>query len=64
MKLFVCRFAQQWESFRLPELESVAKMQNVPIDFDPRDYSEQVKMDFCTNVPSHVSLVSLFESKS
>ena len=42
MNLFVCRFAQQWETFRLPELESVAEMQNVPIEFDSSDYSDQV----------------------
>lgn len=43
MRQFVCRFAQQWESFRLPELESVAKMQNVTIQVDSRDYSDQVR---------------------
>lgn len=46
MKQFVCRFAQQWESFRLPELESVAKMQNVKIEYALEDYSDQVRLKY------------------
>lgn len=42
MKNFICRFAQQWEDFRLPELESVAKMQKVEIKIDSKDYSDAV----------------------
>ena len=42
MKLFICRFAQQWEDFRLPELMSVARIQNVKVEINPSDYSSQV----------------------
>lgn len=42
MKNFICRFAQQWEDFRLPELESVARIQQVAINFDRQDYSDKV----------------------
>lgn len=58
MKLFVCRFAQQWESFRLPELESVAKMQNVAIQVDPQDYSDQVTLLFDTQKQGALTLNS------
>ena len=42
MQNYVCRFAQQWEDFRLPELVAVAQIQNVPIDYDVSDYSNEV----------------------
>lgn len=42
MNLFICRFAQQWEDFRLPELESVARIQNVKLEINPTDYSNEV----------------------
>jgi tRNA G10 N-methylase Trm11 len=42
MKFFICRFAQQWEDFRLPELESVAQIQKVKLEINPTDYSNEV----------------------
>ena len=42
MKNFICRFAQQWEDFRIPELESVARMQKVNIIVNREDYSNKV----------------------
>lgn len=63
MKLFICRFAQQWEDFRLPELESVARIQNVQLEINPSDYSNEViqyskkqNLTFCVE--------SFFKSKS
>lgn len=42
MKLFVCRFAQQWEDFRLPELESVGLIQGVHLEMHRESYTEKV----------------------
>jgi hypothetical protein len=42
MQNYVCRFAQQWEDFRLPELDAVAKIQTVPISYDVSDYTDEV----------------------
>ena len=42
MNLFICRFAQQWEDFRLPELQSVARIQNVPIEINHGEYRHEV----------------------
>lgn len=40
MKSYVCRFAQHWEDFRLPELDAVAKIQNVSIKYNAPDYKD------------------------
>jgi hypothetical protein len=42
MKQYICRFAQQWEDFRLPELVAVSQIQQVNLEFDNKDYSNQV----------------------
>lgn len=41
--MFVCRFAQQWEDFRLPELKSVARIQNVLMEILEEEYRQEVK---------------------
>lgn len=40
--MFICRFAQQWEDFRLPELKSVARIQGVDIQVLEDEYRTEV----------------------
>ena len=53
MNLFICRFAQQWEDFRLPELESVARIQDVKLEINPSDYSNQVIQHKIVDIALH-----------
>lgn len=46
MKNYVCRFAQHWEDFRLPELDAVAKIQGVSVSYEPSDYTNEVRSLF------------------
>ncbi len=42
---YICRLAQHWEDFRIPELESVAKIQGVNLEIS--DYNKDVlKINF------------------
>lgn len=54
MKCYVCRFAQHWEDFRLPELDATAKIQNVHISYDSKDYTNEVKLLFNATPPSYL----------
>ncbi|KAJ1545238.1 hypothetical protein HK096_006634 [Nowakowskiella sp. JEL0078] len=49
MKEFIIKFAQVHSEFRLAELDSLAILNDIPIEYDKSEYSEKVSFQLITS---------------